>query len=758
MSHNLKTILLAGPSLLYAPVLLAKYGRLSPVFDHVKLDWEPERREATWQNSSAYRDPLLAALLEKNRDDEVVIAVCDPCRVGYLPDVGGCHKPCLLSGLIKRACLNYGTLGDEEFGSDDEIFKHVGEIIVNKPGMTSFSITAELLELLDVTPDLFHGVPIGLERTEALARTLVRKKTSSEQAVLFSSLSSPDATASGQNRSVCDLKLNGRAAGAVKRYESFLFTGLLTHEEFRASAPHFLREITSGISFAIRVIEANARAAAEELWRASDLRRALERDVDFDQAVVFLERMVADEVFECCVEPAFDDQTPYRISLRHAIETHEAARWATDILKNEQRLPFDARKVWDLVSVQRSAPLVFCRCERSLFRSFWKRPSTTTVCCDCGKPLPNEASMLSADRLLKVPPGARANFFIGLITLFVMGALFLAALGWCDIALISARPTIAAWEKTPIWQAVLSAFDPHFENYFRTEKRQDANASHIAPSHGDLSGGASTIPGDAIIDPGDSFEGDRVQKLMGLVFSFIGCFLLAFLERPRRRNTRGYGVLDWLFFLGGMGVLLIGVRALSDGPTMVNTLFGWGAIFYAFARLARHPLPNPVKFWRASRQRSIGIYEFRRALRQSAWESKEPGFACKDADHPSRVKKIKMRARMRWHQTGGLLSLVLGGQWSGWFAGLRLRIIFWLGAMALLMCQIWKPDWLPFRPLALWLSLLLFVVTYLFLKWLTLATPLTWGGWLQERWNWVRWQCYRPLWGPSGFRDADKIQ
>jgi|GEM_PF-4089704 len=739
MSHDPKTILLAGPSLLYAPVFLAKYGRLSPVFDHVQLDWEPERREAAWQNSSAYRDPLLAALLEKNRDDEVVIAVCDPCRVGYLPKVGGCHIPCLLSGLIKRACLNYGTLGREEFGDDDDIFTKAGEIIVNKPGMTSFSITAELLGHMGAAPDLpdlFHGVPIGLERTEAVARTLIRKHASSPTAncstdreVLFSSLSSPDSTASGQNRSVCDLELSGDAAAAIKRYKTFLFTGLLTTDEFRSTAPHFLREVISAISFAIRVIEADPRAAARELWRARDLRRALERDVNFDQAVVFLKRMATDKVFECCVEPAFDHDHAYLEPLGNAVETHKAAKWATDVLVNNQRSSFNPDKVWDLLPSRRSSlvndsqsldPAASSLPKPTIFAKLWSclRPIPPR---DSEQAFPKEDTLLSASNLLKVPPGARQSFTIGLLMLFVMSALFLFILGLSERALVYATPTIADWEKAPGWQRVLYVFDPFLEN-----------------------------------DPVK--EEEHVRHQIGLVFSLIGCVLLAFLERPRRRNTRGYGPFDWLFFLGGMGVVLIGVRAMSDGKTMVNTLFGWGAIFYAFARLARHPLPNPLKWWRASRQRRIGIYEFRRALRQSAWESKETAFACEEAQHPSRTEKVKMRARMRWHQTGWLLSLVLGGEWSGWLAGLRVRIILAFVALALFTCHIRKPDWLPLPPWAMWLGLLLFVAIYLFLRWLTTATPMTWGGMLQKLWDWLRWQCYRPLWGGSGFRNADQIE
>ena len=153
MPDGARTILLAGPSLLYAPVFLAKYCRLSPVFDHLELDWEPERREASHRSESACSDPVLAALLERNRHHDVVIAVCDPCRVGYLPQhIGDLHDPVLLCGLIGKMCLNYSMIEQhppDEFFDDEDVLTTAAEVIVNDPEMTSFAITAELLKLLN---------------------------------------------------------------------------------------------------------------------------------------------------------------------------------------------------------------------------------------------------------------------------------------------------------------------------------------------------------------------------------------------------------------------------------------------------------------------------------------------------------------------------------------------------------------------------------------------------------------------------------
>lgn len=125
-------VLLATPSIIYAPLYLAKALNLSKEFADVEFDYPgaPKNRK---------KDPLIDTLLLKENDD-VICTVCDPMRILFSDSLeNNTHaQPYVVGSLITKPLA--WIVGNKE-KIDDFFSKGCCKIIVHPYGMSLYTLT-----------------------------------------------------------------------------------------------------------------------------------------------------------------------------------------------------------------------------------------------------------------------------------------------------------------------------------------------------------------------------------------------------------------------------------------------------------------------------------------------------------------------------------------------------------------------------------------------------------------------------------------
>ena len=170
MSDQMHRIMLAGPSLLYAPLYLAKIERLTYAYRWITFAY-PSLHEVIGHEEGQH-DPVYYKLLSPVQDHDIVLAVADPFRLRYKRATG--HDPSaavVVGGLIQRMCL---WLVSDTTGFDlTHNFKdHFNQIVVHRKEMTSYALMRSLLKHQQVTDAdaeklLFNNARLGEEHVWA---------------------------------------------------------------------------------------------------------------------------------------------------------------------------------------------------------------------------------------------------------------------------------------------------------------------------------------------------------------------------------------------------------------------------------------------------------------------------------------------------------------------------------------------------------------------------------------------------------------
>ncbi len=140
------------PSILYAPIYIAKQLNLSKEFAHIDLEYP--------DNPDGNNDPLINKLCIGLEHTNAIMAIVDPIRVA-IADKNKFHSdPIIIKGLIKKMC--YWAIG--RYPLNYEEINGNCKIIVPPQGMTGYSVTLY---------DLIQSIPSGI--TPAEKKTLIKK-------------------------------------------------------------------------------------------------------------------------------------------------------------------------------------------------------------------------------------------------------------------------------------------------------------------------------------------------------------------------------------------------------------------------------------------------------------------------------------------------------------------------------------------------------------------------------------------------------
>jgi len=133
------SIVLSAPTLLYAPIYLAKCCELSDVFRYLTLDYAPPDR-----NLGGGIDPLFQVALKKG-NQTVLMAVGDPMRIAdFQPFLKGetehgYNSPIILGGLITRPY--YCLCSETNFGGQvEKAVKDISTFFTPDRRMTGYSL------------------------------------------------------------------------------------------------------------------------------------------------------------------------------------------------------------------------------------------------------------------------------------------------------------------------------------------------------------------------------------------------------------------------------------------------------------------------------------------------------------------------------------------------------------------------------------------------------------------------------------------
>lgn len=282
---NMYRIMLAGPSLLYAPIYLAKIERLTYAYKWITLD-HPSLH-AVIGHEAGQNDPVFHPLLSldpsDHQDGDIVLAVADPFRLRYKQAIGldpsGPNGAVVVGGLIKKMCLwLVSDVIGQEAKSDLASYKfkdHLTQIVVHRKEMTSYVLMRSLLKAQGVQDEeaeqlLFHNARIGEEHI--WTRWRPRKKCDGRK-LPFAYL-----TAEGHHA----VKQYARGATTVPfyahpevQYKDFLFTALVTSTNYWENNQDFVCELREGVRKGIEFIGNAPERAARCLIRDVQLCKLL---------------------------------------------------------------------------------------------------------------------------------------------------------------------------------------------------------------------------------------------------------------------------------------------------------------------------------------------------------------------------------------------------------------------------------------------------------------------------------------------------
>lgn len=288
-------ILLAGPSLLYAPVYLAKIEQLSYAFRWVQLD-HPNRNDHRGE-----RDPVFFKLLDSQQDNDVILAIADPFRLRYSQHTG--HTPecaAVIGGLIQRTCLwliaNGSNFDHTQWngGSPKHYVKDMfNQVVVHRQEMSSFALLASVLRReLGITTT---STPTH-EQIRQVKRLLFRNARLGEEHVWakwrhrYLGANRPFAYVSGDRTHA--LHKEDSAAEKLRFFEhapecerDTLFTALVTRADLwnNSGDKSFLQEIVRGINRGVEIIYDSPDWAARRLFRDLALMKRLPGAQTVDQ-------------------------------------------------------------------------------------------------------------------------------------------------------------------------------------------------------------------------------------------------------------------------------------------------------------------------------------------------------------------------------------------------------------------------------------------------------------------------------------------
>ncbi len=266
-------VLLATPSIIYAPIYLAKALNLSKEFADVEFDYPGAPKDK--------KDPLIDTLLLKENDN-VICTFCDPMRLLFSNSLeNNTHaKPYVVGSLITKPLA--WIVGSKE--KIDKYFnKGCCKIIVHPYGMSLYTFTF-LKFLKDFVPNnniktklalikhipkmLIDDIEPGEEKMWYWGRWFSFSKLFSFKKVFYITA---DPIETHNKRVIGDSAFEALNSSNV--FDDIIFTGIVTKKDYTDSAHEknkVLNGILKGIEDAIKLIYHNPSAASKILYDYSD--------------------------------------------------------------------------------------------------------------------------------------------------------------------------------------------------------------------------------------------------------------------------------------------------------------------------------------------------------------------------------------------------------------------------------------------------------------------------------------------------------
>lgn len=271
--YDQSRVILAGPSLLYAPLYLAKIEKLSYAYRWINFDY-PTLRDVIRQEEGQH-DPVYYKLLSTDQDHDVALAVADPFRLRYKNAIGtDPSSAVVVGGLIQKTCL--WLVSNKNFHDFDHIKDRFNQIVVHRKEMTSYALMRALLKDQSVTDAeaeklLFRNARVGEEHLWA-SRWRPRRNVQGQDL--------PFAYLTGdRNHAIERYSRRGFTKAFFEHpndeYKQVLFTGLVTSQHYWTNKKEFVEELVDGIKRAIEIIYNDEKWAAECLFRDEELRKLL---------------------------------------------------------------------------------------------------------------------------------------------------------------------------------------------------------------------------------------------------------------------------------------------------------------------------------------------------------------------------------------------------------------------------------------------------------------------------------------------------
>ena len=287
MADQMYRVMLAGPSLLYAPLYLAKIERLSYSYRWITFCY-PTLHDVIGQEEGQH-DPVYYKLLSPVQDHDVILAVADPFRLRYKNSTG--HDPSaavVVGGLIQKMCL---WLVSDRNGFDlskDNFKDHFNQIVVHRKEMTSYALTRALLKDRGVSdPDaqklIFQNARLGEEHIWASRRP---RYNSANNKLPFAYFTGDRNHAMEQysRRAFAEPIFNHLATN----YTDVLFTGLVTTQQHWTQNRELVDDLVEGVKKAIKIIYDDPEWAAKCLIRDAQLCKQLLGQQDETQIKQYL--------------------------------------------------------------------------------------------------------------------------------------------------------------------------------------------------------------------------------------------------------------------------------------------------------------------------------------------------------------------------------------------------------------------------------------------------------------------------------------
>lgn len=290
-------VLLAGPSLLYAPLYLAKVEQLSYAFKWIAFDY-PSYKDTKRQDLLG-KDPLLYKLLEKEYDRDVVMSVGDPFRLRYPKSIGhDVSDAVVIGGLIQSMCL--WLIAADRINGDlcnMKISESFNQVVVHRPEMTSFALVANLLLGENLSPSdvrsiLFQNARIGEEHLWAIKRP--RYRNGKNQL--------PNAYITGDRDHASEAHSNNypkRSFYTEQKFRNMFFSGLITSKSIQEKHGALLEELTVGIVKAIEIINNDHKWAAGCLLKSVDLMQVMHTSNSETWLIEYLKGLVDQKAYVC---------------------------------------------------------------------------------------------------------------------------------------------------------------------------------------------------------------------------------------------------------------------------------------------------------------------------------------------------------------------------------------------------------------------------------------------------------------------------